>query len=200
MEVTWGEDFWWALRVAQAEPSRHLRLVDVLPPGDETTPPSIDVHLSGEEGHTHVRLVHSGFAPGGMGDDALAGLDAGWAYFLCNLKLYLERHRGSPRTMAWTRATVSGSRDTLWMGILEIIGVDRAGLSSGSDTCVVTMGGCNHPGLNDALLFAEIESEGEKARVGIWLSTYGLDQARVAALQVGVDAAARALELRMEAN
>jgi uncharacterized protein YndB with AHSA1/START domain len=213
VEVTWGDDAGWGLRVAGAQPGRHLRLHEAEPPPEGQPLPVIDIHLSDEGGGTAVRLVHSGFGSGEEWGAYLDGLDAGWGYFLRNLKVYLERHPDRPRVMAWARPAVRGSRDAIWSAILGVYGVDPAGLAPGADGCPVTLGGSVHPGhveaavpgrtlgvrlpgLDHAILFVEVESEGEKGRVGIWLSTYGMDDADVARLQWAVDASARELTRR----
>ena len=214
VEVTWGDDAWWGLRVAEAQPGRHLRLHDAEPPAEGQPLLFVDIHLSGEVGGTVVRLVHSGFGPEDTWDAYLDGLDAGWGYFLRNLKVYLERHHGVPRVMAWARSPVKGSRADIWEALLGVYGVDPAGLGPGADACTVTLDGIAHPGrvevavpgrtfgvrlpdLDHALLFLEIESEGEEGRVGNWLSTYGMDDGGVARLQRAVDASAGELTRRL---
>jgi len=215
LEVTWGEDAWWGLQVAEAEPGRHLRLHDAAPPAEGQPLLFTDIHLTGEGGSTVVRLVHSGFGPEATWDAYLDGLDAGWGYFLRNLKVYLERHRGVARVMAWARPLAKGSRAAIWSALLGVYGVDPAGIDGAGDACAVRLGGAHYPAhlevavpgrtlavrvpdLDHALLFLEIESEGENGRVGIWLSTYGMDAAAVVRLQEAVDASAAELTRRLE--
>jgi uncharacterized protein YndB with AHSA1/START domain len=53
--------------------------------------------ISREGGETVVRVVHSGFGPGGEFDDLFDGVDSGWQLALATLKHYLENYFGLPR-------------------------------------------------------------------------------------------------------
>jgi uncharacterized protein YndB with AHSA1/START domain len=217
VEVSWGDDQWWPMEVVEAEEARHLRLRDATPAPAEGAPVLfVDYHLHSERGGTVVRLVHSGFAPGDDWDAFLEGLDAGWGYFLRNLKVYLERHLGQPRAMAWARPRVDGDRAAIWGAVLEVHGVDPAGLEGIAEgaPCAVRFDGRTRagvleavapgrtlgvrlPDLDESLLFLEVEAEGANGRVGMWVSTYGLDTVRVAEVQAAVDGAAAALAGRL---
>lgn len=214
LEVSWGDDQWWAMEVAEAEAGRHLRLKDATPSPPEGGPTLfVDYHLTAEGGSTVVRLVHSGFGPGADWDEYLEALDAGWGYFMRNLKLYVERHRGVPRRMLWARPSVSGDRAAIWAALLEVFGVEAATLSGAvaGTACALRLEGRAEAGVvettaagralgirlpdrGESMLFIEVEAAGERGRVGLWLSTYGMDDDRAAALQRALDAAAAELE------
>jgi uncharacterized protein YndB with AHSA1/START domain len=53
--------------------------------------------IAREGGETVVRVVHSGFGPGGEFDELFDGVDSGWQLALANLKHYLENYFGIPR-------------------------------------------------------------------------------------------------------
>jgi hypothetical protein len=78
--------------------------------------------------------------------------------------------------------------------------VDLAGRTEGGVVEAVAPGrtlGVRLPEVGESLLFLEIEGEGENGRVGMWLSTYGLDADRVGTLQAALEAAAEALSRRL---
>jgi len=219
LEVTWGGDEWWPSRVEIPEDGRHLRLVSDMPTATgDTMTLAIDYTIVAEGGMAVVRLVHSGFGPGDEWDGYLEGLDAGWGYFMRNLKVYLERHRGAERTMAWARAQVSGSREEIWGALLDAVGVASAALATAAvgSPCEVHLSGRGHPAVleatapgrtlgvrlpehSDAMLFLEVESEGESGRVGIWASMYEPDASTEAELRRAVHDAERALTAALPA-
>ena len=55
-----------------------------------------------------VRLVQSGFGASEGWDDFFEGTEAGWTYFLYNLRLYLERHLGKVRHLISERIECPG--------------------------------------------------------------------------------------------
>lgn len=217
IEISWGDERWWGLRVVEAQPGEHLRLAEAAePPEPATTRLFVDYHLESRGGATLVRLVHSGFGPGEEWDEWLEGLDAGWGFFLRNLKLYLERHPRLKRTMAWARPVVTGSRAAIWSALLGTCGiqVDPSAILAPGTPCDVRLGDDDYHGIvevvvpgrtlavllpteADTLVFLEVEGEGEGGKVGIWISVYRDDGGRAAKLQRGADAAGAELVRRL---
>jgi len=213
VSVSWGGDEW-TVRIDVWRPNKHLRLVSEMPGAEgEGGTMAIDYHLATEAGETVVRLVHSGFGASSDWDDMYDGTAAGWAYFLVNLRFYLERHRGTPRDMVWTRITVPGDPTVTWDRVFgpqafslapagpgPVIG-DQVSLAWGDERYEATVATL-YPGramsfriraLNDALLFLELEGGGTDRTLGVWLSTYGMPAARVARLREAIPAIERAI-------
>jgi uncharacterized protein YndB with AHSA1/START domain len=203
--VSWGGASSYEERIAVWEPSRHLRLVDPDADAEDGGPIPIaqDYFIEGAGGRTVLRFVHSGFSADTQWDDTFHTMGSGWRYFFFNLKYYLEHHAGTRRTMVWTRRPVTDrSHEQGWNDILGAFRIDPAApegspytLELGGEqytgtvvhrTRHVHFGG-TVPGLNDALLFIELEPGSEKWHAGVWLSTYSLPTARVAELQRQLD-------------
>lgn len=196
-------------------------------PGGETVRLAVEFHLEGPRGGTLVRLVLSGFEAMDDWEDFYDAVDGGWRYFLLNLKEYVERHRGTPRTMTHVRRKTGMDAPEAWRRILSPEGIAGEAVAEGEGEGAGTdgagaktvepgspfelrvegrsslMGEClivNPPrtfaariaDLDDALLFVEMESLTD-ATCGVWLSTYGVDEARIEgvrkAIERGVDRA-----------
>jgi uncharacterized protein YndB with AHSA1/START domain len=153
---------------------------------------TVDFHLEPAEGGTVVRLVQSGFGPGADWDDYYEVVSGGWSYFLLNLRHYLERHPGRPRTFVWRRHPVSGTRVDVWERLFaaEGIGAPLAVLASSGEAVELRLGGLHLPGsvllsrppmhfaavlpeLDDGLILVELEGSGEAWHLGVWISLYG---------------------------
>lgn len=190
--LSWGPGVEAATPIEVWEPNRHLRAADEYPTGPDTPPVRVamDFYIEADAGGTTVvRLVHSGFQEGAEWDDQYEAMNGGWSYFLLNLKHYLERHRGTPRTMVWERRPLTRPRGAVWDALLAALGeppalpIGKAGTGE-----VVFARGPGHlalklPDLADSLLFIELELGGERWHLGVWLSTYGLPAERTGALQ-----------------
>jgi uncharacterized protein YndB with AHSA1/START domain len=178
IRFSWGPDMAWESHVVDLGTNRHLRW------DNPDMPIVVDWHLETKGGHTIVRLVQSGLKSGAEWDDEFEAYHAGWRYFLFNLKHYLERHRGVPRGMAWTRRPTQMSRPSVWdrvIGQVQTDGVMRGAVIQESKAPHVFS--ARLPELNDALLFVELEGKA----LGVYLSTYGLPTDRVQQLQRWVD-------------
>jgi uncharacterized protein YndB with AHSA1/START domain len=117
--MAWGDDFKFTGRVEASEPMRYLRSVPVFPPGVE--PPvkmATEIWLETRAGKTVVRLVQSGFLADPNWDGEFDGTRRGWHFQLRGLKLYLERHRGTPRIVAWARRFRQEPADAAWRKLL----------------------------------------------------------------------------------
>ncbi|HEX8155335.1 MAG TPA: SRPBCC domain-containing protein [Thermoanaerobaculia bacterium] len=179
--LSWGEGMEWESPIEVWEPNRHLRTADEMPTGKI----AVDYYLETSGGKTVLRLVHSGFA-----DDTWEGeldaLDAGWSSFFQNLKLYVERHRGEPREMAWFRhepleiPIADAFRRTLEaLGLSPSVKVgDRYRTSNGLEgTVLVSAPPRGFSGTianyDDGFLMVEVEGGKVRCRPAIWISLYG---------------------------
>jgi uncharacterized protein YndB with AHSA1/START domain len=216
----WGPPIEWTTTVAMADPG-HVRWVDD-PAAYEAAegsggvlPLAVDWHIEGRGGSSVVRLVHSGWDASSDWDEQYDATDAGWRYFLFNLRHYLTRHRGTPRTMLAARRPATIPRSELWDRLWGVDGfalsdADRRTLTAGrraalrlrdgaqptdvADIEVVHCGPTHFwgvlPGLRDALLVIEMEPGREGYHCGIWLSTYGVSKTDTRALDEALSALA----------
>ena len=159
---------------------------------------AVDLHVEGREGVTVVRLVQSGFRASDDWDAMYDALEDGWTYFLFNLAFYFLKHRDKKRKLVWRRVATDLAREALWE---RLIGGALIGLTSGGGAGhfdfhldharqgqVVSQRPGYHfagtlPNLDDSVLFVELEGR----HLGIWLSTYGFEDERVAELQGALD-------------
>jgi uncharacterized protein YndB with AHSA1/START domain len=126
---SWGPPWEGRSRIEAWEPERRLRTRGFLEHGDASV---VEYTLEARGGRTVVRLVHSGFAPGGDWEDELfAGTVRGWRYELRSLRHYVERHFGRDRVVAWPRARVRGSAAETWRRLLGRDGFVREGRLEG---------------------------------------------------------------------
>jgi hypothetical protein len=166
---------------------------------------AVDYYLEVHSGRVRVRLVHSGFDDSGSWDDYIDGLDAGWTYFLFNLKHALERHRGVDRQQLSVRfrTTARGGEDHPVFGARGLRVQPPADTLQPGDNCRLSLGGVEvdatvavrHaprtiafvvPSWNDALLFVEREGMKEAHQLGVWLSLYGVSETNAAPLRQGL--------------
>lgn len=156
---------------------------------------AVDFFVEGREGTTVVRLVQSGLSAAQEWDEMYDALEDGWTYFLFNLAFYLLRHAGKDRKMVWRRAPTELARDVVWERLVEgalvaatVGGGGEVVLDRSREASLVSQRPGYHyaatlPDLDDGILFVELEGR----HVGVWISTYGLDDARVAQLQGALD-------------
>jgi uncharacterized protein YndB with AHSA1/START domain len=210
--LSWGEDMQWSTTIAAVEPEKHVRWIDD-PVAHEKTQSGesdkptlvVDWYLETRGGKTIVRLVNSGFGESSEWDDSFNATDAGWRYFLFNLKQYLERHSGTPRVMVSERRKSPVTREILWTRLVGDVGLALApsGAEQIPSVAAITLDGerlpvvvelANPPGhlwlrfpsLNDALMLVEAEPGRDSFHCGLWLSTYGLPESRVSFLREGL--------------
>jgi uncharacterized protein YndB with AHSA1/START domain len=114
---TWGDRHDWPQRIDVFEPARRLvtRYESAVEDGKGGKRPlCVDFSLEGTGGHTTLRLVHSGFGPEADFDAELDGISRGWPVELESLRLYLERHAGTDRRLAWCVRDVDVPLDEAW--------------------------------------------------------------------------------------
>ena len=134
---------------------------------------AVDFQLEAKSGGTVVRLVNSGFGAGPDWDDEFHMTEAGWSYFLLQLRWYLERHRGQPRDLILFRELVPLTRAEALRRLTTALGDRPSGtiVASSPDTGQM---GFTISELDDAILFLEMEPARDGVRAGFWLSTWGL--------------------------
>jgi uncharacterized protein YndB with AHSA1/START domain len=207
VELSWDGAATWPTTIEVWDPERHLRWADSVPPGPDGLPQPrmfVDWFISTDAGQTVLRLVHSGFGEGATWDEQIDGITGGWKYFLWNLEQLLTVHRGRHRSMVWARRRTTVPRSEFWDALFAG-GVLAVADAPAGQVCTLTMGeltaeggvatfdppsrfAARFPSLNDALLFVELEGSSPTGfHAGFWLSTYGLDSARVAELQQSLD-------------
>jgi hypothetical protein len=166
---------------------------------------AVDYYLEAQGGRVRVRLVHSGFDDSESWDGYIDGLDAGWTYFLFNLKHALERHRGVDRRQlsARFRTTARDGEDHPVFGEKGLRVQPPVGGLRPGDACRLSLGGGEVdatvavrgaprtiaflvPAWNAALLFVEREGLKETHQLGVWLSLYGVPETTAAPLGQGL--------------
>jgi len=206
VSVGWDPKEMWDTPITVWEPLRRMQTASEMPSKDgRIVRLAVDYYLEAQGGKVRVRLVHSGFDDSDSWDGYIDGLDAGWRYFLFNLKHALERHRGVDRQQlsARFRTTARAGEDHPVFGAKGLrVQPPVAGLQPG-DACRLSLGGMEvgaavavrHaprtvafvvPAWNDALLFVEREGMKETHQLGVWLSLYGVPEATAAPLRQGL--------------
>lgn len=213
VSVGWDPKEMWETPITAWEPPRRMQTVSEMPTKDGgVVRLAVDYYVEVHGGKVRVRLVHSGFDESDSWDDYIDGLDAGWSFFLFNLKHALERHRGVERQQlsARFRTTAPSGEDHPVFGDKGLrVRPPVGGLGPG-DHCRLSLGGADvdatvvvrHgsrtvaflvPAWHDALLFVEREGLKETHGLGIWLSLYGVPEATAAPLRQGLADIASAL-------
>lgn len=206
VSVGWDPKEMWDTPITVWEPRRRMQTASEMPTKDgRVVRLAVDYYLEAQGGRVRVRLVHSGFDDSESWDNYIDGLDAGWTFFLFNLKHALERHRGVDRQQESARfRTVA--RDGEEHPVFGTKGLrvqpPVSGLRPG-DACHLSLGGADvdatvavrHgaralaflvPAWNDALLFVEREGMKETHGMGVWLSLYGVPETTAAPLRQGL--------------
>lgn len=198
LTVSWGGGEEWTSWVTAWDPGRHLRLADRLPdsPANDGPAMALDYRLTDLGGATRLDLVNSGLSSAPGWDDTFHMMHNGWRFFLWNLKHLLERHPGKRRRMISERPWVTGSREEVWdrvFGADGLVDTTAGGACPGTGDrfrCLLdglealqgTVVLCDRPwafagtvsSLNDAVLHVEMEGTGERWRMGVWISAYGV--------------------------
>jgi len=206
VSVGWDPKEMWDAPITVWEPLRRMQTVSEMPSKDGgIVRLAVDYYLEPHGGRVRVRLVHSGFDDSGSWDGYIDGLDAGWTFFLFNLKHALERHRGVARQQlsARFRTTARPGEDHPVFGAKGLRVQPSVGGLRPGDACHLSLGGVEvdatvavrHPprtvafvvpAWNDALLFVEREGLKETHQLGVWLSLYGVPETTAAPLRQGL--------------
>jgi uncharacterized protein YndB with AHSA1/START domain len=213
VSVGWDPKEMWETPITVWEPQRHMQTASEMPTKDGgIVRLAVDYYVEVHGGRVRVRLVHSGFDDSESWDAYIDGLDAGWAFFLFNLKHALERHRGVARQQlsARFRTTARPGEEHPVFGASGLRVQPPVGELRPGDACRLSLGGgdvdaavaVRHaprtiaflvPAWNDALLFVEREGMKETHGMGVWLSLYGVPETTAAPLQQGLIDVASAL-------
>ena len=215
VSVGWDPKEMWSQPITVWEPLRRLQTASDMPaPDGRVVRIAIDYFLEAHEGGVRVRLVQSGFDDESW-NDYIDGLDAGWGYFMFNLKHALERHRAVDRVQlsARFRTTDAANQDhPVFGGDGLQVTPPASGLGAG-DRCSLTLGGATvdatvvsrHPprtmafvvpAWNDALLFVEHEGLKSPHGLGVWLSLYGVGNETAGQLKNGLETLRVALAMK----
>lgn len=216
--MSWKNEFQFNTPIAAWEPNKRLRLIYMEPtpaakPGEPGMPfdvpfqVALDYHLEGKSGETVLRLVHSGFSGDASWDGQYDGTVSGWNFQLGGLKLYLERHMGTPRRCVVCRAAIPHMPVAdAWkkiMGPRGLVAVEHPAPSAAHERYALTTArGDRFEGIvdsfsppsdfsatatnwNDAWLRLHIDDIALFCRrdVNLWISTYGVPEDRVTGLQ-----------------
>lgn len=202
LTVSWGAGAEWTSWITVWDPGKHLRLVDQRPDeqADGGAAMALDYRLTDLGGTTRLDLGNSGLSSAPDWDDTFHMMNNGWRFFLWNLKHFLERHPDARRTMISERPWVTGSREEVWDRVFGAEGLVRTvtdGAYPGTGDhfrCVLdgleALEGavvlCDRPwafagvvsSLEDGVLHVEMEGTGERWKMGVWLSAYGVEEAQ----------------------
>jgi len=215
VSIGWDPQQMWSNPITVWEPLRRLQTVSETPaPDGRIVKIAIDYFLEAREGGVRVRLVHSGFDDSDSWDNYIDGLEAGWGFFMFNLKHALERHRDLDRVQlsARFRTTEAAAQEYPVFGRdgLQVV-PPASGLRAG-DRCSLTLGNeavdatvaLRHPPRtmafvvpvwNDALLFVEREGLENPHHLGVWLSLYSVDDTTARRLRSGLETLQAALSV-----
>ncbi len=194
VSVAWAEGADWPSRITVWQPGERLQMVDLSDPeaAAQGTALTVDYQLSTADGKTRVRLVNSGLPATPDFDQHFRMMTNGWRFFLWNLRHAVERHPGVPRRVISARPWVTGSREEVWR---RLFGEEGRSLAVGDFFHFDLDGGdalegrvvlCDRPwafagtveSLNDGVLHVEMEGSGERWKMGVWLSAYGVGAGR----------------------
>ncbi len=206
VSIGWDPKEMWETPITVWEPMRRMQTASDMPTKDGgVVRLAVDYYVEAQGGPVRVRLVHSGFDDSESWDGYIDGLDAGWTFFLFNLKHALERHRGVDRQQlsARFRTTAPAGQDHPVFGAKGLRVQPPVGGLKPGDTCRLSLGGVDIdanvavrsaprtiafvlPAWNDGLLFVEREGMKETHTLGVWVSLYGVPAAKSAPLQKGL--------------
>ena len=207
VSVGWDPKEMWSQPITVWEPLQRMQTASEMPmPDGRVVRLAVDYYLEARGNRVRVRLVHSGFDDSESWDGYIDGLDAGWTYFLFNLKHALERHRGVDRRQLSARFRTSArpGEDHPVFGAKGLRVQPPIGELRPGDACHLSLGAVAVdatvavrraprtvafvvPAWNDALLFVEREGMKEPHQLGVWLSLYGVSETSAAPLQQGLD-------------
>ena len=206
VSIGWDPKEMWETPITVWEPLRRMQTASEMPAKDGgVVRLAVDYYVEAHGGKVRVRLVHSGFDDSGSWDDYIDGLDAGWTFFLFNLKHALERHRGVDRRQlsARFRTSAPNGQDHPVFGAKGLRVQPPVGALRPGDACRFSLAGADvdatvavrHPSRtiafvvpawNDGLLFVEREGMKETHQLGVWLSLYAVTETTAAPLQRGL--------------
>lgn len=222
VSIGWDPKEMWAQPITVWDSQRRMQTASEMPAADgRMVRLAVDYYVEVHGGKVRVRLVHSGFDDDSW-DDYIDGLDAGWSFFLFNLKHSLERHRGVDRVQQFARFRTmfpadmaTAAQDHPVFGEKGLRVQPAVSRLQPGDACRLSLGGIDVdatvavmkvartiafvvPAWNDALLFVEREGMKETHHVGVWLSLYGVPETTATPLRQGLAAVESALSVAKE--
>ncbi len=210
--VAWAAGEEWTSRIAAWDEGVRLGLVDGASEGGSVPPVTLDYELEGVDGGTEIRIVNAGLPASQDWDEAFRMTTNGWAVFMQSLRHSLERHGGEGRTVVSARPWVRGTRRQVWDRLFgaddPVVSVDPAERASpsGQRSFVATLDGRaplegvlafeDEPwafaglvsSLNDGVLHVELEGSGDRWKLGLWLSLWGVGVDECEEIQRDLDA------------
>ncbi len=210
--VAWEAGSEWTSRISVWEPGVRLRLADMAAGGEEAAM-VLTYELAPLDGGTEVRIVNSGLPGSRDWDEPMRMMTNGWHVFIWMLRHSLERHRDVPRRVVSARPWVQGSRPDVWdrlfgmgaPGVLPRQGRRVHEAPAGGPFRMVLDGGTVLEGttvwqdrpwafaglvrsLGDGVLHVELEGSGNRWKLGVWLSLWGVGDAKRHGVQTHLDA------------
>ena len=197
-KIDWGPDCGGQGTITAWEEGVRLRYEEEWPGADLEVPVTVEYTIESRDGKTIVRMVQAGFSADEDWADYFDTIDSGWRYFLWNLKVYVERHAGTPRRMVWDRRKIAVDKADAWNLLLGDGGLAATTLPATADERVVLWSGIegttalvNEPihfaarfeAINDALLLIELEPGQGEYSLGVWLSLYGVEESQAVELE-----------------
>ncbi len=196
--IDWGPGCGGQGTITDWEEGVRLRYEEEWPGVDIEVPVTVEYTIESRDGKTIVRMVNAGFSAEDDWADYLDTIDSGWRYFMWNLKVYVERHAGTPRRMVWDRRKIAVDKAGAWDRLLGEGGLATTTLPAAADRRVVLWSGvegttgrinesihftARFEALNDALLLIELEPGQGEYSLGVWLSLYGVEETQAAELE-----------------
>lgn len=212
--LRWDDLATWPQKIQLWEPNKHLRTTYSKPVSlDPERPPTpaeiaIDFYLEARGGGTVLRVVHSGFGADASWDDEYHGVRLGWRYELNSLRLYLEKHPGVARKVAWAKTAINVATEEAWQTMMGPAGLlaegSLAGLRPDEPYSFRAATGQVFRGvvrtlsppyefsgtvgnLGDSLLRVAVEHVSSEPVALLWLATYALSQVQVDELQTAFE-------------
>lgn len=187
--ASWGPGMEGSQIIEVWEPNRHLRLYEERDytygcTGDESAKTApvrlvVDYYLSSENGQTILRLVHSGFGVSNDWDGEYDGTRQGWPGFFRVLKYTLEHQPGkSVRNLNFFHTVPHGDAATLHAKLRSRVDLTGATWLESPDFYQGVL-----DSLGGALVTIAASQKPELAHFYLNLTLYGLDDARIAAIE-----------------
>lgn len=127
IRMGWGSsEYHGELEITGWEPNSKLALRAEMPDpagGTVTLTQEFDLEATAEGNRTRLDLTHGGFPEDRAWDAWVDGTDRGWDFELRGLALYLERHAGTPRSVAWVRGSLRSGVAESWERLISSAGL-----------------------------------------------------------------------------